>query len=90
MKQNLYTCCRCGAVQRTAADQKDAPLGWAEIDFRRNFVDTIDGERHFLLTTLTTHACGQCHGEVIEFLEKVVPDREPPAPVDDLFDKGSS
>lgn len=75
-------------MQRTAADQQEAPLGWAEIDFRRSFVDTIEGERKFMLTTLTTHACGQCHGEVLEFLEKVVPDGG--APVDDRFDRGAS
>lgn len=89
MKQNLYTCCRCGRQQRTASDQQEEPFGWAKLDFRRNFVDTIDGERKYMLTTLTTHACGECHVEVLEFLEKVVPDREASALVDDRFDKGT-
>ena len=88
MKQNLYTCCRCGRQQRTAPDQQEAPLGWAEINVQRDWVATVEGEHQ--RTTLDTHACGECCGEVLEFLEKVVADRDATAPIDDRFDKGAS
>lgn len=88
MRQNLYTCCRCGRQQRTASEQEEVPLGWAEICVERDGVEMIEGERQLQRATLDTHACSDCWCEVLDFLKKVVPDRD--ASVDDRFDKGAS
>lgn len=83
MRQNLYTCCRCGCEQRTAVEIDDTPLGWAQLSYQRDHVEMIEGERQIARTTLTTHACGGCCAEVLSFLEKAtVPD------VDKAFDDG--
>ena len=92
MKQNLFMCCRCGKEQRTAPECQDVPLGWAELKFQRDNVETIDNERQLQRTTLDTHACGDCWREVLDFLEKVVArdESKPRADVDRLFDEGRS
>ncbi len=83
MRQNLYTCCRCGRQARTAAECVEAPIGWAELTFQRDFVKMEEGERQLERESLTTHACGGCCEEVLVFLEKsTVPS------VDRAFDDG--
>jgi hypothetical protein len=82
MRQNLYTCCRCGNEQRTQIEVDDAPISWALITFQRNFVHTVEGKQQVKSEQLTTHACGKCCEEVLTFLEKVSPD------LDKAFDHG--
>jgi thioesterase domain-containing protein len=87
LRQNLYTCCRCGREQRTAIESDDAPLGWAAVTYRRDHVDTIEGEHQMMCTSLATHACGSCYAEVLAFLEKVTPSTKE---VDSAFDDGGA
>ena len=72
MRQNLYTCCRCGQEQRTNVECDDAPLGWSQVSYQRDYVETVEGERQIARTTLTTHACAGCCPEVLAFLEKAI------------------
>lgn len=84
MRQNLYTCCRCGCEQRAAVEIDDAPLGWAQLSYQRDHVEMVEGDRRQLSrTTLTTHACGACCAEVLAFLEKATA-----SDVDKAFDDG--
>lgn len=71
MRQNVYTCCRCGGEQRTSADCDDAPLGWARVTFQRDYADDVEGERQICREDLTTHACVGCSSQVLTFLEKI-------------------
>ena len=45
MRQNLYTCCRCGREQRTQIEVDSAPIGWALITFERAFVEAAEGKQ---------------------------------------------
>ncbi len=77
MRQNLYTCCRCGAKQVTHVD--DVPIGWAVVTFTRH--TSVEGQLkryHFV-----THACADCSDEVVNFLEKASLD------VDVVLDDGA-
>lgn len=85
MRQNVYTCCRCGLEQRTAVEHDDAPLGWATLAFQRDFVETTDGDRQLTRQYLTTHACAGCCDEALAFLEKSARARPD---VDRAFDDG--
>lgn len=86
MRQNLYTCCRCGKEQRTAAESDDPPLGWAQINLSRTHVEKVEGGREMVRTDLQTHSCSECCAEVVIFLEKST---RPTLPgVDDAFDDG--
>lgn len=80
MRQNLYTCCRCGREERTSIECDDAPLGWALVKYEQVAVV----EERTLLTTLTTHACESCSAEVLAFLEKKTPRKD----IDRAFDDG--
>lgn len=68
MRENLYTCCRCGTQARTP-DESAEPVGWACVSYRR--VGSTGEQTQ--LTALTTHACTSCADEVLSFLEKAVP-----------------
>lgn len=81
MRQNLYTCCRCGREERTPVESDDPPLDWARLAFER--VHTVEGKDTH--TTLTTHACSGCAVEILIFLEKA-----PKKSIDDAFDHGGS
>jgi hypothetical protein len=70
MRQNLYTCCRCGQEQRTDGERDDVPIGWATLAFQRDLVTTTDGDRQRTRQYLTTHACANCCEETLNFLEK--------------------
>jgi hypothetical protein len=83
LRQNLYTCCRCGQEQRTSIEHDDAPIGWATLAFQRDTVDTDETPSMITRQYLTTHACTGCCAEVLAFLEKSTrPD------VDRAFDDG--
>lgn len=98
MRQNLYTCCRCGLEQRTQIECDDAPIGWALIGFQRDYMETVGGEQQSKRTILSTHACGDCSAEVLRFLEselaRSVEDRDlelarsPKVEIDGAFDHG--
>jgi hypothetical protein len=78
VRQNLYTCCRCGVEKRAPVECDDAPPGWAQVTYQR---DVVDHERQIL----STHACESCCAEVVEFLKKgILPD------VDTAFDDGGA
>lgn len=88
MRQNLYTCCRCGKEQRTAPDNEDPPLGWAQINLARTYVTKGDDGKEMAHTDLQTHACSECCAEVVIFLEKAT---RPLLPgIDDAFDDGGA
>jgi hypothetical protein len=85
VRQNLYTCCRCGEEQRTPVEQDDVPIGWATLAFQRDLVEThrAGGDRLLKRQYLTTHTCPDCCDEALAFLEKATrPD------VDREFDDG--
>ena len=83
MRQNLYTCCRCGGEQRTPVESDAAPLGWATLAFQRDLAETVEGTPQVTRQYLTTHACAGCCDEALAFLEKApLPD------VDHAFDDG--
>lgn len=71
MRQNVYTCCRCGEEQRTPADCDDAPLGWARVTFQRDYAVPVEGGQQIHCENLTTHACVGCCDQVLAFLEKI-------------------
>lgn len=71
MRQNLHICCRCGVEQRTSVDCDGAPPGWATVTYQRDPV------------ALTTHACGVCCTEVVDFLKKAIRPE-----IDRAFDDG--
>jgi hypothetical protein len=81
VRHNLYTCCRCGKEQRTTPDTTDVPLGWAQVIYQRDYIETIEGEKQYQQQHLTTHACGDCCTEVLAFLEKT-------PLIDQAFDDG--
>jgi hypothetical protein len=81
LRHNLYTCCRCGKEQRTPAHSEDVPLGWAQVIFRRDYVEAIDGDKQYQQQHLTTHACASCCPEVHAYLDRVTA-------VDQAFDDG--
>ena len=56
---NLFTCCRCGAEQLAPVERDGAPVNWARVSYRR--------DPH---ASLLTHACPECSGEILAFLEK--------------------
>lgn len=79
MRQNLYTCCRCGREERTRIEYDDPPIGWALVSYQR--VATLGDQTQS--TVLTTHACENCSAEVLAFLE------DPPKKnIDRAFDDG--
>lgn len=82
MRQNLFTCCRCGAEQRTAENIEDAPLGWARVTFERDMIVVEEGDRAFMRKSITTHACKDCGDTLLAFLERAARD------VDRAFDDG--
>ena len=84
MRENLYTCCRCGQEVRVTAASNDPPLGWALVTF---CCYTTDDLTQTILTTLTTHACWSCSTEVLAFLEKAGP---PNKEVDRAIDDGDA
>jgi hypothetical protein len=71
VRQNLYICCRCGEELRTSVDCDDAPPDWAVVTYQRDSV------------ALTTHACGVCCAEVVDFLKKAIRPG-----IDSAFDDG--
>jgi hypothetical protein len=87
VRQNLYTCCRCGREQRMVIESDNAPFGWAVMTYQRDHHESIEGERQLARTSLTTHACGGCCTEILAFLEKVTLDR---SDVDRAFDDGGA
>jgi hypothetical protein len=84
VRQNLYTCCRCGVEKRTTVECDDAPPGWAQVTYQRDhIVEKAGDERQLERHTLSTHACESCCAEVVTFLEKgILPD------IDHAFDDG--
>lgn len=83
MKQSLYTCCRCGREERTAAEQEDAPKSWATVNFYREY----DDQEKSAHTRLSTHACGDCCDEIFGFLTYATPTGKN---VDAAFDDGGT
>lgn len=69
MRQNLYTCCRCGLELRAPSNVEDAPLGWAMVTFERDVVVSGEDERGFSRQSVTTHACRDCGDTLLAFLE---------------------
>jgi hypothetical protein len=83
VRQNLYTCCRCGEEACVPVDTADPPIGWACVTYER--VHALDDSRSARMT-LTTHACERCADETLAFLERVTAGRD----VDRAFDGGGA
>lgn len=86
VRQNLYTCCRCGVEKRAPVECDDQPPGWAQITYQRvHIVEKTGDERQLQRQTLSTHACENCCAGVVAFLEKgILPD------IDRAFDDGGA
>jgi hypothetical protein len=82
VRQNLYTCCRCGAEQRTPIEDDDAPVGWATVSYQ--CIEAVgESVEETQVKLLTTHACESCAVEVLAFLEKAASED-----IDRAFDHG--
>jgi len=86
VRQNLYTCCRCGKEMRAPSSIEDAPLGWAIVTFERDSIDGTGDDRQLTRQSLTTHACAVCSTEVLAFLEPASSRED----VDCAFDDGGA
>jgi hypothetical protein len=82
LRQNLYTCCRCGREERTTIECDDAPPGWALVSYQRI---TPSEEKQQAQIALTTHACEDCAIEVLTFLKKATGED-----IDQAFDDGGA
>jgi hypothetical protein len=83
VRQNLFTCCRCGAERRTSIEVDDAPVGWATVSYQR--VAPSEDDQRTETATLTTHACEDCADKVLAFLERVTGKN-----IDHAFDDGGA
>ena len=70
MKHIVYTCLHCHKQETEQPDKVEIPPEWAKINYERcHMMQEGEQQGGMVVTTLETHACGDCAKRVLDYLE---------------------